>query len=296
MLPCWFWQGAPLKDDSSMSPLPQNFDAAALAQALEGLLQDRGTGGGVLPAGQVSLVGAGPGDPELLTVRALRRIVAADAVLYDNLVGPEVLALIPPQAETHYVGKKAAKHALPQEEVNAWLIRLARAGKRVVRLKGGDPFIFGRGGEEMEALLAVGVPVEIVPGITAATGCAAFAGIPLTHRDWAQSVTFATGHLKSSQPDSGLGELDWVGLSRPQQTVVFYMGVSAAAGIAQALMAHGRAAETPVAVIYHGTRPDQKVVVATLDALAQKINAEGLKPPALLIVGEVVRLYRPNSA
>lgn len=246
--------------------------------------------GAGLMAGQVSLVGAGPGDPELLTLRALRRIMAADAVLYDNLVGPDVLALIAPAAEKHYVGKKAAKHAVPQDEVNQWLVRLAKAGKRVVRLKGGDPFIFGRGGEEMEALLAAGVPVEVVPGITAATGCAAFAGIPLTHRDWAQSVTFATGHLKN-----GLQELDWPGLARPNQTVVFYMGVSAANGIAAALIAQGREPGTPVAVIYHGTRPDQKVLIATLDTVAQKINAEGLKPPALLIVGEVVRLYRPTA-
>lgn len=237
--------------------------------------------------GSVSLVGAGPGDPELLTLRAARRIMQADAVLYDNLVSPEILALIPPAAEQHYVGKKAAKHALPQEAVNSWLVRLALAGKRVVRLKGGDPFVFGRGGEEMEALLAAGIAVEVVPGITAATGCAAYAGIPLTHRDWAQSVTFATGHRKT-----GLQDLDWPGLARPDQTVVFYMGVSAAAGIAEALVAHGRSPQTPVAVIYHGTRPDQQVRVATLETLAAKINAEGVKPPALLIVGEVVRLYR----
>ena len=244
--------------------------------------------------GHVSLVGAGPGDPGLLTLRAIHRILTAEVVLYDNLVGPEILALIPPTAEQHYVGKKAAQHALPQDAVNAWLVRLAQEGKRVVRLKGGDPFIFGRGGEEMETLLAAGVPVEIVPGITAATGCAAFAGIPLTHRDWAQSVTFVTGHLKSGQTGSGLGDLDWVGLSRPQQTVVFYMGLSAAGGIADALIAHGCPAQTQVAVIYHGTRPDQKVLIATLETLAQKINAGGLKPPALLIVGEVVRLYRPD--
>lgn len=239
--------------------------------------------------GQVSLVGAGPGDPELLTLRALRRIVEADVVLYDNLVGPDILSLVSSNAECHYVGKKAAQHALPQEEVSQWLVRLAQAGKRVVRLKGGDPFIFGRGGEEMDALLAAGVTVEIVPGITAAVGCAAYAGIPLTHRDWAQSVTFATGHLKQ-----GLNDLDWAGLSRPTQTVVFYMGMTAASGIADALMAHGRAGETPVAVIYHGTRPDQKVVIATLETLAKQISAEAIKPPALLIVGEVVRLYRPD--
>ena len=242
-----------------------------------------------LAAGQVSLVGAGPGNPELLTLLAMRRIIEADVVLYDNLVGPAILDLVSPEAARHYVGKKAAKHALPQEEVNQWLVRLAQSGKRVVRLKGGDPFVFGRGGEEMEALLAAGVDVEIVPGITAAVGCAAYAGIPLTHRDWAQSVTFATGHLKH-----GLSELDWPGLSRPTQTVVFYMGMTAAAGIAEALMAHGRAGGTPVAVIYHGTRPDQKVVIATLDTLAKQISTEAIKPPALLIVGEVVRLYRPD--
>lgn len=245
--------------------------------------------GKVQPTGHVSLVGAGPGDPELLTLRALRRIIDADVVLYDNLVGSEILALISQATEKHYVGKKAAKHTLPQDDVNNWLIRLAQSGRRVVRLKGGDPFIFGRGGEEMEALLAAGVPVEVVPGVTAATGCAAFAGIPLTHRDWAQSVTFATGHLKDGVPD-----LDWTGLSRPNQTVVFYMGISAVAGITKALIAHGLPPTTPVAVIYHGTRPDQRILIATLETLAQKINAEGLKPPALLIVGEVVRLYRPT--
>lgn len=243
-----------------------------------------------LAAGQVSLVGAGPGNPELLTLLAIRRIMEADVVLYDNLVGPAILDLVSTGAERHYVGKKAAKHALPQDEVNQWLVSLAQSGKRVVRLKGGDPFVFGRGGEEMEALLAAGIDVEIVPGITAAVGCAAFAGIPLTHRDWAQSVTFATGHLKQ-----GLNELDWAGLSRPTQTVVFYMGMTAAAGIAEALMTHGRDAKTPVAVIYHGTRPDQKVVIATLDTLAIKISAAAIKPPALLIVGEVVRLYRSNG-
>lgn len=240
--------------------------------------------------GQVSLVGAGPGDPELLTLRALRRIAEADVVLYDNLVGPDILNLVAPGVACHYVGKKAAQHALPQDEVNQWLVRLALSGKRVVRLKGGDPFIFGRGGEEMDALLEAGVTVEVVPGITAAVGCAAYAGIPLTHRDWAQSVTFATGHLKQ-----GLNELDWAGLSRPAQTVVFYMGMTAAPGIAEALIAHGRDAETPVAVIYHGTRPDQKVVIATLGSLPETINAEAIKPPALLIVGEVVRLYRPGA-
>ncbi len=271
---------------SDMSVPASPIDTRALMERLEPLLRQLEP---AQVAGRVCLVGAGPGDPGLLTLRAMQRIMTAEVVLYDNLVGPEILALIPSTAEQHYVGKKAAQHALPQEAVNAWLVRLAQAGKRVVRLKGGDPFIFGRGGEEMETLLAAGVPVEIVPGITAATGCAAFAGIPLTHRDWAQSVTFATGHLKNGGPD-----LDWVGLSRPQQTVVFYMGLSAAAGIAEALIAHGRAAETPVAVIYHGTRPDQQVLIATLESLAQKINAEGLKPPALLIVGEVVRLYRPN--
>lgn len=258
-------------------------------ERLNAFLAGLSTSHAPLSAGQVCLVGAGPGDPELLTLRAARRIMEADVVLYDNLVSQTILDLVSPEAERHYVGKKAAKHALPQDEVNQWLVSLAQAGKRVVRLKGGDPFVFGRGGEEMEALLAAGIDVEIVPGITAAVGCAAYAGIPLTHRDWAQSVTFATGHLKH-----GLSELDWPGLSRPTQTVVFYMGMTAAAGIAEALMAHGRHADTPVAVIYHGTRPDQKVVIATLETLAKQIRSAAIKPPALLIVGEVVRLYRPN--
>lgn len=286
MLTSTFWQ----EGDSviSMDPCPTFHMADPMFSTIHDFLAQPLTQSSALQPGSVSLVGAGPGDPELLTLRALRRITEADVVLYDNLVGPDILALIRPDAAQHYVGKKAAKHALPQEAVNEWLIRLAQAGQRVVRLKGGDPFIFGRGGEEMESLLAAGVPVEVVPGITAATGCAAFAGIPLTHRDWAQSVTFATGHLKSGIPD-----LDWAGLARPKQTVVFYMGVSAAAGIAEALIGHGRLPDTPVAVIYHGTRPDQRVLIATLESLAQKINAEGMKPPALLIVGEVVRLYRP---
>ena len=210
-------------------------------------------------------------------------------MLYDNLVGPDILNLVSPNVECHYVGKKAAEHALPQDEVNQWMVRLAQAGNRVVRLKGGDPFVFGRGGEEMDTLLAAGVSVEIVPGITAAVGCAAYAGIPLTHRDLAQSVTFATGHLKQ-----GLTDLDWSGLSRPTQTVVFYMGMTAATSIAEALIAHGRSAKTPVAVIYHGTRPDQKVLIATLETLSKQISIAAIKPPSLLIVGEVVRLYRAN--
>jgi len=237
----------------------------------------------------VYLVGAGPGDPELLTFKAAKAIAAATVLLVDDLVSDDVLAHAAPTARIVHVGKRGGCQSTPQAFIQKLMVQEALAGECVVRLKGGDPFIFGRGGEEMETLLAAGVPVEIVPGITAATGCAAFAGIPLTHRDWAQSVTFATGHLKS-----GLLDLDWTGLSRPQQTVVFYMGISAAAGIAEALMAHGRSPQTPVAVIYHGTRPDQKVLVATLETLLQKMNAEGLKPPALLIVGEVVRLYRAD--
>lgn len=257
---------------------------------INNFLKQLSKGAPAMVAGTVSLVGAGPGDLELLSLKALRRIAEADVVLYDNLVSPEILALIGPEVERHYVGKKAAKHALPQQDVNQWLINLAKSGRRVVRLKGGDPFIFGRGGEEMDALLAEGIPVEVIPGITAAVGCAAYAGIPLTHRDWAQSVTFATGHLKQ-----GLSELDWPALARPTQTVVFYMGMTAAPVIASALIAHGRGTETPVAVIYHGTRPDQRVVIATLGTLPETINAGAIKPPALLIVGDVVRLYRPAT-
>jgi len=237
-------------------------------------------------AGHVYLVGAGPGDPELLTLRGARLIAGADAVVFDNLVSPAIVELAPPGAERHYVGKKAADHTLPQEDINALLVRLARAGKRVVRLKGGDPFIFGRGGEEMEALVDAGITVEVVPGVTAAAGIAAYAGIPLTHRDYARSVVFTTGFLKD-----GALDLDWPMLARPGQTLVIYMGVSRLDEICRQLVAHGLPPDTPAGVIERGTTQAQRQVVADLATLAARVAEADIRPPALTFVGGVVGLY-----
>ncbi len=236
-------------------------------------------------AGTVYLVGAGPGDVELLTLRAAHISAAADGVVHDNLVGADVMALVPDHAERIYVGKKAADHAMAQEAICALLVSLARAGKRVLRLKGGDPYIFGRGGEEAEALVAAGVPFEVVPGVTAASGIAAYAGIPLTHRDHAQSVVFVTGYRKG-----GAVDLDWPALARPAQTVVIYMGVSRVDEICRELAAHGLPLTTPAALVRHGTLPDQQVVHATLADLPAAVAAAGVRPPALMIVGTVVDL------
>lgn len=236
--------------------------------------------------GHVYLVGAGPGDPELLTLRGARLVAGADVLVYDNLVSPRILDLAPEATERIYVGKKAADHVLPQPEINALLVRLARAGRRVVRLKGGDPFIFGRGGEEMETLVEAGVTVEVVPGVTAAAGVSAYAGIPLTHRDHAQSVVFTTGFLKD-----GALDLDWPMLARPGQTLVIYMGVSRLAEICVQLVAHGLPADTPAGVIERGTTHAQKVCVGTLATLSERVRAQGIRPPALTLVGGVVGLY-----
>jgi uroporphyrin-III C-methyltransferase/precorrin-2 dehydrogenase/sirohydrochlorin ferrochelatase len=238
------------------------------------------------PQGEVVLVGAGPGDPGLLTLRALRALQNADVVLYDRLVSAEVLDLARRDAERIYVGKAAGQAHVSQDEINALLVELAQAGKRVCRLKGGDPFIFGRGGEELEALAAAGIRFEVVPGITAAAGCAAYAGIPLTHRDHAQALTLVTGHCKGETDN-----VDWEALARPGQTTVFYMGLSHLPNIVANLRKHGVPAERAAAVIEQGTRPTQRVVTATLADLAAKVTEAGIESPALLIVGEVTRLH-----
>jgi uroporphyrin-III C-methyltransferase/precorrin-2 dehydrogenase/sirohydrochlorin ferrochelatase len=240
--------------------------------------------------GFVSLVGAGPGDPELLTLRALRVMQRANVVLYDHLVAPALVDLARRDAERIYVGKEKDNHALAQDEINALMVRLAREGKRVVRLKGGDPFIFGRGGEEIDSLAAQGVAFEVVPGVTAAAGAASYAGIPLTHRDHAQACVFVTGHLKH-----GAAQLDWASLVRPRQTIVVYMGVGALAAICAGLVEHGLAGSTPAALVEKATLPEQRVIEGTLENLPGKSLASGVRPPALLIVGDVVRL-RPRLA
>ena len=241
--------------------------------------------GAAAAGGFVSLVGAGPGDPELLTLRALRAMQKASVVLYDKLVSPALVDLARRDAERIYVGKEQDRHALPQAEINQLMVRLAREGKRVVRLKGGDPFIFGRGGEEIEALAAQGIAFEVVPGVTAAAGAAAYAGIPLTHRDYADTCVFITGHVKESR-----GETHLEGLARPRQTVVVYMGVGALEQICGRLMERGLPGSMPCALVENATLPQQRVgegVLASLPRLARESN---VRPPALLIVGEVVRL------
>lgn len=245
-------------------------------------------------AGEVVLVGAGPGDPGLLTLRALRALQNADVILYDRLVSAEILDLARRDAERIYVGKVAGGAQVSQEEINAQLVQLAQQGKRVCRLKGGDPFIFGRGGEELEALAAAGVRFEVVPGVTAAAGCAAYAGIPLTHRDHAQSLVFVTGHVKdeAGQDETDKGDaLDWSHLARPAQTVVFYMGLGHLEQILLRLREHGAPQSRAAAIVEQGTRAAQRVVTGTLADLAQKAQAAGVQSPALLIVGEVTRLH-----
>jgi uroporphyrin-III C-methyltransferase len=238
-------------------------------------------------AGRVVLVGTGPGDPELLTLRAARLLGEADVVLYDNLVSPAILALLPQGVERIYVGKKRNRHAMAQDAINQMMVDMARSGRRVLRLKGGDPFVFGRGGEELEFLAAAGVRFEVVPGITAATGAAAAYCIPLTHRRLAQSCVFVTGHLQD-----GTMDLDWPALARPGQTVAVYMGLLGVETLCEKLIAHGRSPDTPAAIIQHASLPGQKIVEGTLATLASRIASDPVHAPTLILVGEVVGLRR----
>ncbi len=240
--------------------------------------------------GEVYLVGAGPGDPDLLTLRALRLMHKADVVLYDRLVSPQILLKLRPDAEKIYVGKQSANHAVPQETINEMLVRLAGEGNRVLRLKGGDPFIFGRGGEELESLAEAGIPFQIVPGITAASGCASYAGIPLTHRDYSQSVRFLTGHTKD-----GRVPLEWDILAREQQTLVFYMGLAGLPLICEQLVSHGMPSNAAVAVVQQGTTQNQKVLVGKLDTIAELVAEHEIQAPTIIIVGEVVNLHKSLS-
>lgn len=253
-----------------------------IGESLKAKLNSRGKS--QLNAGEVALVGSGPGDAELLTIRAIRFIEQADIAVYDRLVSEEILALLPDSCEKFYVGKEQAKHCVPQDKINEKLVVLAKQNKRVLRLKGGDPFIFGRGGEEAEFLLANGVSCHICPGITAASGCTTYAGIPLTHRGVAQGCTFITGHIQNNHQLN----LPWDSLTSPSQTVVFYMGINTLPMIAEQLIIHGRSPQTPAALIRKGTQPEQQIFRGNIGNLAQLVKQHNITPPTLIVIGEVV--------
>lgn len=237
-------------------------------------------------SGRVLLVGAGPGDPDLLTVKALRAIRSADVVVFDRLVSAEIMALVPPVAERIDVGKRAGSHPMPQPEINRLLVRLGRSGRSIVRLKGGDPFLFGRGGEEAIELAAAGIGFDVIPGITSAQGCAARLRMPLTHRNLATGVRFVTGHCRANQPL----DLDWAGLADGETTLVVYMGVANIPEIARQLVAHGRRPDTPVAAVSKGTQAGQTHLVSSLARIAADVTSAALPSPVLFIIGEVVDL------
>lgn len=239
--------------------------------------------------GHVTLVGAGPGDPDLLTVKAARALREATLVLYDALVSKDVLALVPASADRVYVGKTSGHHSLSQEGIIELMLRLAGGGRRLVRLKGGDPYIFGRGGEEAQALAAAGIPFDVIPGISAAQGASASTGIPLTHRDHAESLVYATGHLRG-EGDERTVDLDWQLLSRPRQTVVIYMGVGTLPVISTQLQAHGLAGSTPAAIIERATQPGQRTITGTLATLPELARRHDVRAPALIMIGTVVTL------
>jgi len=274
-----FWEDALQGDVADLALAGREAEA-------ERRLQARLQNTKIQKTGMVFLVGAGPGDPDLLTLRALRVMQEADVVVYDRLVSPEIMALVRKDSEKIYAGKQSSNHSLPQEQINRLLADLAKSGRKVVRLKGGDPFIFGRGGEEMETLMEEGIHFQVVPGITAASGCAAYAGIPLTHRDYAQSVAFVTGHLKE-----GSIELEWDRLAVPNQTLVIYMGLQGLDQICAGLISHGCPPDLPAALIQQGTTRHQKVLTGTLTDLPGLVASAEVKAPTLVIVGEVVKLH-----